>query len=187
MAETFYKSPDKGSALSCKHKGRAFLGRRFHAQADTMFGGFTLRDDWVHWIIEHYARESNPEPALRKRQSIQGKIDRAPSPVYRRRTRLAGVFENQRGRGSGHRQRLRARVRRCDGSRENPERLWNPVALRVGRQKEPPAAIDASSNLRRLGKTGNHRAVAEEVLLGPVASDCRKKRSGRSGWLERLF
>ena len=63
--------------MSCKHKGRAFLGRRFHAQADTMFGGFTLRDDWVDWVIEHYVQESSPESALRKRQSIQDKIDRA--------------------------------------------------------------------------------------------------------------
>ena len=77
MGETYYMSPDKGLALTCKHKGRSFLGREFDLQAGKLFGGFKLRDDWVDWVVENHIKESSPESALQKRQSIQDKTERA--------------------------------------------------------------------------------------------------------------
>ena len=74
---TYYKSPDKGLGRPCKHKGRAFLGRDFDAQTDQLFCGFTLRDDWVDWIIENHVREADPHAALQRRRSIEEKIGRA--------------------------------------------------------------------------------------------------------------
>ena len=74
---TYYKSPDKGLSQSCKHKGRSFLGRDFDAQTDQLFSGFTLRDDWVDWIIENHVRGADPHAALQRRRSIEEKIERA--------------------------------------------------------------------------------------------------------------
>ena len=75
--ETYYKSPNKGLMLSCKYLGRSFLGRTFHAQTDTLFKWFRLRDDWKDWVIENYVEKSNPESALRQRRDIQAKVKRA--------------------------------------------------------------------------------------------------------------
>ncbi len=74
---TYYKSPDKGLSQSCKHKGHSFLGRDFDAQTNQLFSGFTLRDDWVDWIIENHVREADPQAALQRRRSIEEKIERA--------------------------------------------------------------------------------------------------------------
>ena len=77
MGETYYRAPDKGIALACKHQGRSFLGRAFNAQANQIFSSFKLRDDWVDWVIENHIQDSDPESARRQRQSIESKIERA--------------------------------------------------------------------------------------------------------------
>ena len=77
QAGTYYKSPDKGLNQFCKHKGRSFRGRDFDAQTDQLFSGFTLRDDWVDWIVENYVRGVDPQTALKTRRSVEERIDRA--------------------------------------------------------------------------------------------------------------
>ena len=76
QAGTYYKSPDKGLNQFCKHKGRSFRGRDFDAQTDQLFSGFTLRDDWVDWIVENYVRGVDPQTALKTRRSVEERIDR---------------------------------------------------------------------------------------------------------------
>ena len=53
------------------------MGRDFDAQTNQLFSGFTLRDDWVNWIIENHVREADPQAALQRRRSIEEKIERA--------------------------------------------------------------------------------------------------------------
>ena len=53
------------------------MGRDFDAQTDQLFSGFTLRDDWVDWIIEYHVRGADPKTALQRRRSIEEKIERA--------------------------------------------------------------------------------------------------------------
>ena len=74
---TYYKSPDKGLGQSCKHKGRSFSGRDFDTQTGQLFSGFTLRENWVDWIIENHVREADPQEAIQRRRSIQEKVERA--------------------------------------------------------------------------------------------------------------
>ena len=75
--ETYYRAPDKGLVLSCKHKGRKFIGRDFDRQANQLFGGFKLRDDWIDYTIKEYIRGSDREAALRKRKGLAGRVERA--------------------------------------------------------------------------------------------------------------
>ena len=74
---TYYKSPDKGLDSPCRHKGRTFRGRKIDAQTDQLFCGFTLREDWVDWIVENHVKEADPKAAIRQRNSIVEKIERA--------------------------------------------------------------------------------------------------------------
>ena len=74
---TYYKSPDKGLDTPCRHKGKTFLGRQIDAQTDQLFCGFTLREDWVEWIVEKHVKEADPNAAIRQRRSIEEKIQRA--------------------------------------------------------------------------------------------------------------
>ena len=74
---TYYKAPDKGYGLGCKHRGKAFLGRGFDDQANQLFGKFKLREGWIDWIVQNHIRGSNVDAAFQKRRDIQGRIERA--------------------------------------------------------------------------------------------------------------
>ena len=74
---TYYRSPDKGLVMSCKHKGRRFSGRDFDRQANQLFGSFKLRQDWIDYTIKEYIRGSDREAALRRRQGLENRVERA--------------------------------------------------------------------------------------------------------------
>ena len=74
---TFYKLPDKGLDYDSKHKGKTFVGHEFDAQANRLFGQFRLREDWSEWILERCLEESDAAAALKQRQDIEDKVDRA--------------------------------------------------------------------------------------------------------------
>ncbi len=74
--ETYYRSPDKGFDLSCKHRGRSFIGRDFDTQANQLFGGFRLRDKWIDYTIENYVRGSDTETALARRKAVADRLER---------------------------------------------------------------------------------------------------------------
>ena len=46
-------------------------------QADLIFADFTLRDDWIDWVIETYVDKSDLAEGLRRRETLAQKIDRA--------------------------------------------------------------------------------------------------------------
>ena len=74
---TYYKSPDKGVDLGCRFKGRSFAGRIFDEQANTLFSSFTLKEDWIQWVLDHHAQGSEVRSALQQRRTIEGRLDRA--------------------------------------------------------------------------------------------------------------
>ena len=77
LNETYYKSPNKGLEISCKYRGRSFLGRVIDAQMDQLFSGFELREDWIDWIVERHIKGSDIQAALREKQLIEDKMERA--------------------------------------------------------------------------------------------------------------
>ena len=77
LRETYYRSPDKGLNLFCKHKGKSYLGRGFDAQANQLFGGFKLRDGWIDYIISRDVRGSEVENALQKMRAVEDGLRRA--------------------------------------------------------------------------------------------------------------
>ena len=77
MAETYYRSPDKGYQVTCKYQGKSFLGRGLHDQTNLLFGGFKLRENWTDWIVENYVRGSDADSALNRRKAIQDRVERA--------------------------------------------------------------------------------------------------------------
>ena len=46
-------------------------------QADLIFADFTLRDDWIDWVIETYVDKSDLAEGLRRRETLAQKIDLA--------------------------------------------------------------------------------------------------------------
>ena len=46
-------------------------------QASLIFADFTLRDDWVDWIIENHVNKSDLAEGLKRREALAQKIDRA--------------------------------------------------------------------------------------------------------------
>ena len=46
-------------------------------QASLIFADFTLRDDWVDWVIENYVNKSDLAEGLKRREALAQKIDRA--------------------------------------------------------------------------------------------------------------
>ena len=69
--------PDKGLEHPCQHTGKAFNGQVIEDQASAIFADFTLRDDWVDWIIENYVNKSDHAEGLKRREALAQKIDRA--------------------------------------------------------------------------------------------------------------
>ena len=74
--KTYYKSPDRGMSVVCRHQGRAFVGWQIEQQVERLFDGFQLREDWVDWIIEHHVKGQDYTAAVQKRQSIQNQVER---------------------------------------------------------------------------------------------------------------
>ena len=74
---TYDKVPDKGLEHPCRHTGKAFNGQVFDDQAGLIFADFTLRDDWVDWIIENYVKNSDQAEGLKRREPPTQKIERA--------------------------------------------------------------------------------------------------------------
>ncbi len=75
--QTYYVVPRKGTDRKCAHVGRSFVGSVFEDQVDQIFGGFTLRPDWVDWIVENYVEGTDRNESLKRRKALQGKIERA--------------------------------------------------------------------------------------------------------------
>ena len=75
--ETYYVVPRKGTGPACEHAGRSFIGHRFEEQVDLIFAGFTLRPDWVDWIIENYVEGADRNESLKKRETLHKKLERA--------------------------------------------------------------------------------------------------------------
>ena len=76
LGKTYYKVPDKGCELPCKHQGRSFLGTNVEAQVDQLLCWFKLEDEWVANIMGWWG-ESDLKIALRTRDSIREKLRRA--------------------------------------------------------------------------------------------------------------
>ena len=74
---TYYKVPDKGLEHPCQHTGKVFNGQVIEDQASRIFADFTLRDNWVDWIIENYVNKSDLAEGLKRREALAQKIDRA--------------------------------------------------------------------------------------------------------------
>ena len=74
---TYYKVPDKGLEDPCQHTGKVFNGQVIEDQASRIFADFTLRDNWVDWIIENYVNKSDLAEGLKRREALAQKIDRA--------------------------------------------------------------------------------------------------------------
>ena len=74
--KTYYKSPDRGMSVICRHQGRSFVGWRFEEQVERLFDGFRLREDWIDWIIEHHVKGQDHAAAIQKRHSIQNQVER---------------------------------------------------------------------------------------------------------------
>ena len=74
---TYYKSPPKGFDTGCDYRGKAFIGRPVDEQTGQIFGDFTLREDWIDWVISNYVLEASVSEAVKKRQAIQDRLERA--------------------------------------------------------------------------------------------------------------
>ena len=74
MAETYYRSPNKGMEQHCIYRGRSFLGRAFDSEIDQLLSGFELREDW---IVEQHIKGSDIQAALKEKRSIESKMKRA--------------------------------------------------------------------------------------------------------------
>ena len=74
---TYYKSPPKGFDTGCDYRGQAFVGRPVDEQTGQIFGEFTLREDWIDWVISNYVLEASVSEAVRKRQAIKDRLERA--------------------------------------------------------------------------------------------------------------
>ena len=74
---TYYKVPHKGLEHPCQHTGKVFNGQVIEDQASLIFADFTLRDNWVDWIIENYVNKSDLAEGLKRREALAQKIDRA--------------------------------------------------------------------------------------------------------------
>ncbi len=68
--KTYYVVPKKGTYRQCDHAGKSFVGHVFEDQVDRIFDGFTLRPDWVDWIIENYIEGTDRNETLEKREAL---------------------------------------------------------------------------------------------------------------------
>ena len=76
-AGTYYVVPRKGHDHRCAYAGKSIKGQVIEDQASLIFAYFTLRDDWVDWVIENYLDKSDLAEGLRRREALAQKIDRA--------------------------------------------------------------------------------------------------------------
>ena len=76
-AGTYYVVPRKGHDHRCAYAGKSIKSQMIEDQADLIFAYFTLRDDWIDWVIENYVNKSDLAEGLRRRQALAQKIDRA--------------------------------------------------------------------------------------------------------------
>ena len=74
---TYYKSPRKGFDTGCDYSGHAFVGRPVDEQIEQIFGEFTLRENWIDWIIDNYVLNASVTEAVKRREAIQGRLERA--------------------------------------------------------------------------------------------------------------
>lgn len=77
QAGTYYKSPTKDLDPGCVHRGRSFSGKPVESEVDLLLSGFVLREDWIDYVMENYVRDVNPKAALRNRESVSQKLERA--------------------------------------------------------------------------------------------------------------
>ena len=76
-AGTYYVVPRKGHDHRCAYAGRSIKGQVIEDQADLICADFTLRDDWIDWVIETYVDKSDLAEGLMRRETLAQKIDRA--------------------------------------------------------------------------------------------------------------
>ena len=76
-AGTYYVVPRKGHDHRCAYAGKSIKSQVIEDQASLIFADFTLRDDWVDWIIENYVNKSDLAESLKRREALAQKIDRA--------------------------------------------------------------------------------------------------------------
>lgn len=69
--------PRKRTGRKSTHVGRPVVGSVFEDRVDQIFGGFTLRPDWIDWIIENYVEGTDCNESLERRMALQRKIERA--------------------------------------------------------------------------------------------------------------
>ena len=74
---TYYVVPRKVHDHRCTYAGKSIKGQVIEDQADLIFADFTLRDDWIDWVIETYVDKSDLAEGLRRRETLAQKIDRA--------------------------------------------------------------------------------------------------------------
>ena len=77
LAGTYNIVPRKGPDHHCAYAGKSIKGQVIKDQADRIFADFTLRDDWIDWVIENYLDKSDLAEGLRRREALAQKIDRA--------------------------------------------------------------------------------------------------------------
>ena len=87
---SYYKPPDKGLDLRCAYRGKSFPAQDFDVQVDDLLSGFDLESDWAAWVMNHCMEESVLHASLRKKQSLQGQLQKAED-LY-----LAGDLDEQR-------------------------------------------------------------------------------------------
>ena len=74
---TYYKSPAKGFDTQCDYRGQAFVGWPVDEQMAQIFRDFTLRENWINWIIDNYVLNASVTEAVKRREAIQGRLERA--------------------------------------------------------------------------------------------------------------
>ena len=86
---TYYVVPDKGLPILCEHLGKSCVGRVFDDQIDMLFSKFTLKEEWISWVLKRNFQQSNTEIALKQRRDVERKRLRA------RELYLDGELEEQ--------------------------------------------------------------------------------------------
>ena len=76
-AGTYYIVPKKGHDDRCAHAGKSIRGQVLEDQADLIFADFTLREDWIDWIIDNYVDQSDLADGIKRREALHQKIERA--------------------------------------------------------------------------------------------------------------
>ena len=80
----YYRSPETKHSGSCK-----FAGRRIHAphvdnQVHLLFDNFTLRSDWLQWILDNHIRSSDVADAQLRRREVEQELQLVREMTRRR-------------------------------------------------------------------------------------------------------